>query len=115
MRRISEDLLQRTITYELANGRHVKFDARAVAEFGIDALLKSIGEKAPSGRLDVFQDGERIGTVPASFEPLAIKSTSFFYQVRQGDFTRDGDKWIADKMLGPGDLEAVPGFVWDRR
>lgn len=64
--------------------------------------------------IPVFQSGRRIGTLPPSFDPMAIKSTSFFYDPRPGDFKRDGDTWIANRTLGPGDLEAVPGFVWER-
>lgn len=65
-------------------------------------------------RVDVMQGGRKIGTVPPSFDPAKIKSTSFFYEPRPGDFRLSGDVWVADRMLGPGDLEAVPGFVWDR-
>lgn len=65
-------------------------------------------------RVDVMQEGRKIGTVPPSFDPAAIKSTSFMYDPRPGDFRFDGSAWVASNMLGPGDLEAVPGFVWDR-
>ena len=66
-------------------------------------------------RVDVMQDGRKIGTVPPSFDPAKIKSMSLFYDPRPGDFRLDGEVWVAAKMLGPGDLEAVPGFVWHRR
>lgn len=73
-----------------------------------------------TGRVDeteravVMQDGRRVGYLPPNFNPATVKSTSFFYTPRPSDFRREGDVWIADHMLGPGDLEAVPGFVWDR-
>lgn len=116
MRRIGENPITGDVAYELPNGRWIKFDARALREYGIEALLEAAGERdaIPVGRVDVIQRGKKIGTVPAAFEPSAIKSTSYFYDVRAGDFVRDGDKWIASGTLGPGDLEAVPGFVWDR-
>ena len=57
----------------------------------------------------------KVGSVPATFDPIAIKSTNWLYEPRAGDFRRDGKNWVVDKMLGPGDLEAVPGFVWDRQ
>lgn len=116
MKRIGENPITRVVTYELANGRRINFDGRAVREHGIEALARHAGlsDELPRGRVDVIQHGRKIGTVPATFDPSAIKSTSFFYSVRHGDFVRDGDAWIASRTLGPGDLEAVPGFVWDR-
>lgn len=116
MKRIGENPITGVITYELADGRLVNFDGRAVQEYGIEVLARHAGfsYEAPRGRIDVIQHGRKVGTVPATFEPSAIKSTSFFYNVRHGDFVREGDAWIASRTLGPGDLEAVPGFVWDR-
>ena len=119
MERIEDiaDQMRGTVTYALSDGRRVRFDARAVHEFGIERLMKAEGlsDMIPTGRVDVFQRGKKVGTVPAAFEPIAIKSTSFFYDVRPGDFVRDGDHWNASRTLGPGDFEAVPGFVWDRQ
>ena len=116
MKWLSEDQMTRVVTYELKDGRRVEFDARAVREHGIEALAKWAGlsGELPRGRVDVMQHGRKVGTVPATFEPTAVRSTSFFYDVRQGDFVRDGETWVASRMLGPGDLEAVPGFVWHR-
>lgn len=70
--------------------------------------------RQPLERIPVKQDGETIGTVPGHFDPLNIRSTSFLYDPRPGDFRREQDHWVADRMLGPGDLAAVPGFVWER-
>lgn len=72
------------------------------------------GMVAETKRADVKQHGRRVGTLPPNFDPSSIKSTSFFYDPRPGDFRREGEHWIAASDLGPGDLEAVPGFVWDR-
>lgn len=55
-----------------------------------------------------------IGSVPPEFDPARIRSTSRLYTPRHGDFVRVGDTWEAIWTLGSGDLEAVPGFVWDR-
>jgi hypothetical protein len=74
----------------------------------------------PEFRVKVYQrlsaNGELllIGTVPPSFEPSRIRSTNWLYTPRPGDFTRENDYWVANYTLGSGDLEAVPGFVWDR-
>ena len=116
MKRIGENPITRVVTYELKDGRRIDFDARAVREYGIEALARHAGLSAelPRGRVDVMQHGRKVGTLPATFEPTAVRSTSFFYDVRHGDFTREGDVWIASRTLGPGDLEAVPGFVWHR-
>lgn len=72
------------------------------------------GFAARTEPVPVFQSGRRIGTVPASFDPTEIKSTSWLYDPRPGDFRREGDTLVAVYTLGPGDLEAVPGFIWDR-
>lgn len=114
MRLVAENHIDGSVTYELDDSSWVKFDARSIRAFGLEKLLKSIGQKPPCNRLNVFQDGMKIGTVPSTFHPSEIKSTSLFYEPRGGDFTFDGNVWIASRTLGPGDLEAVPGFVWDR-
>lgn len=104
------------VTYELADGQWIDLDARAVAEFGAARLIRDAGygHLLETERVAVFQHGRKVGTVPPNFEPMNIESNTFMYDVRPGDFTRDGDKWIASRTLGPGDLEAVPGFVWER-
>lgn len=109
------DEMQGFVTYELKGGRYVRLDARAVREYGAAEIIRHMGLEAemPTERVKVIQQGRVVGTVPPDFDPISIKSRSFLYDVRPGDFRREGDSWIADKMLGPGDLEAVPGFVWD--
>jgi len=72
------------------------------------------GRIAATWRIAVMQDGRRVGTVMPSFDPDNIDSRSPLYRPRPGDFRREGDVWIASTMLGNGDLESVPGFVWDR-
>lgn len=72
------------------------------------------GRIAATWRIAVMQDGKRIGMVPPSFDGVNFQSRSALYRPRVGDFRRGGDVWIADPMLGNGDIEAVPGFVWDR-
>jgi len=72
--------------------------------------LRAHGYEPPTGRVDVMQYGQRVGTVPADFEPYSIKSTTFLYDPRPGDFRRQNGVWVASKTLGPGDLDAVPGF-----
>lgn len=78
---------------------------------------KCNGERsvARTERVDVIQHGEKVGTVPPSFDPKRIESRSWLYDPRPEDFQFDGSAWVANNMLGPGDLEAVRGFVWERR
>jgi len=75
---------------------------------------KGAREVAVTERIPVMQHGRKVGTVPPDFDPMRIKSTNWLYDARPGDFRQEGLTWVASRALGPGDLEAVPGFVWDR-
>ncbi len=103
-------------TYELSNGRRVSLDLKTVREFGAAWVIREIGlgDFVPKERLPVIWHGEKVGTLPPGFDPFSIKSISYWYDPRPGDFEREGDAWIAAKNLGPGDLESISGFVWDR-
>lgn len=117
MREISSDPLNATVTYELADGRCVRLDQRAVREYGAARIIRDMGygHLLPTERVVLMHDGMRVGTLPPDFDPASLKSNSFMYEPRRGDFVRDGDVWIAARTLGPGDLDAVPGFVRDLR
>lgn len=97
----------------------VDMDALATATYsaheGPCRTCKGAGYVISTERIPVMQDGERIGTLPHDFNPRRVKSTNWLYDMREGDFRLEGGVWIAARTLGPGDLEAVPGFVWDRR
>lgn len=116
MKRIDsiEDRMRGIVTYELGDGRRIALDECAVRNYGAATLIREyVGEDAiPKGRSSVFQRGNLVGTVPATFDPLSMRSRSFMYDVRPGDFVRSERGWEASKMLGPGDLSAVPGFIW---
>lgn len=118
MRRIEnfEDQLRGVVTYEFADGRRVAFDERAVRQYGAHTLARDcgLGDALPTDRVDVVQCGRKIGTVAPDFDPMAIRSASFLYDPRPGDFTLVDGAWIAAKNLGPGDFECVPGFVRER-
>jgi len=64
------------------------------------------GSKKQAGNLTVYDAGD--------FDPDFIKSTNYFYDPRPGDFKREGAVWIAANNLGPGDLDAIPGFERSR-
>lgn len=113
MRRLDDtenNFRNRTVTYELPDGRRMDVDRRAVERHGIREIAKAYGVEMPTERIPVFHCGERVGTVPAEFDPAFIKSKSFFYDPRPGDFTRTAEGWVVDKMMGPGDVAAVQGF-----
>lgn len=116
MRRIEsiEDEMKDRATYELEPGRRVTLCGSDLRELGLAECLKRVGVDLgdPAKRVPVFQSGEQVGTVPGDFDPLFIKSTSFMYEARPGDFVLDNDTWIANKMLGFGDLGAIRGFVF---
>ena len=76
------------------------------------ATCKGTGRAVSAEPIPVMQHGRRVGYLPPSFDPTAIRSTSFLYDPRPGDFRREADVWVASRTLGPGDLESVPGFVW---
>lgn len=103
------------ITYEFENGQRARLDRRAVEEHGAAEVLRGmgLGHLIPTRRTVVIQNGLRIGTVPPDFDPSTVKSRSFLYDPRPGDFIRDGDRWIASNALGLGDLEAIVGFKPD--
>lgn len=99
-----------TATYELPDGRRLDVDRRVVERYGIREIAKQYGVEMPTERVPVFHHGERVGTVPAEFDPAFIKSKSFFYDPRPGDFTRTSEGWQVSHTMGPGDVASVPGF-----
>ena len=106
------DIYNGTRTYKLSNGRMLCVKIDDIKRYGVDDVLAGYGVELyrQGGRLVVIQRGIRIGTLPAHFDPDMIKSMSTMYDPRPGDFKRDGDVWVATDRLGPGDLDAVPGF-----
>lgn len=115
MRRIDsiENQMRGTITYELDDGTRITLFQSAVEECGLGNLMRGLGYEhlLPTERIPVIWRGKEVGTMPPDFDPLTTKSKSFLYDLRSGDFVRNGDKWVASKMLGLGDLECVPGFI----
>lgn len=111
-----EDEMQDVVTYELGDGKRFCVEGRALRKYGLATLLKHTpyASALPTERLPVRQHGRIVGTMAPDFDPMLIKSKSFLYDPRPGDFKLDGDEWIAAKELGLGDLEAIPGFVRDR-
>lgn len=107
-----EDEMRGVVRYRLDDGRQIELAAEAVRELGAIEILRRHGHenRQDGGRVDVIQDGKKVGSLPADFDPHFIKSRSFFYDPRPGDFRKEGNQWVAARMLGPGDLEAVPGF-----
>lgn len=75
-----------------------------------EANAMSRGKARPTDRVPVMQYGCRVGTLPPDFDPSDIKSRSFLYDPRPGDFRREGDVWIVGRTMGASDIDMVPGF-----
>ncbi len=58
----------------------------------------------PGPPLPVYQRHKMVGTLSPLWNARSAPRRSFLYEPRDSDFRRDGDRWIADPMLGPGDL-----------
>lgn len=110
-----EDDARGVVTYELRGGTRVCISARGVRAVGAASIIRDmgLGHLLPTDRVPVVQEGRQIGTLPPDFDPMFIKSRSPLYDPQPGDFLRQGAVWIAARALGPGDLDAVPGFVRD--
>lgn len=108
-----EDQMNGVRTYEMPDGQRVRIAEEVVCQYGAVAILRDMGYKFSTERAPVIQHGKRIGSVPGDFDHMHIKSKSPWYEPRTGDFVRRGDEWIAAETLGPGDLEAVPGFSYE--
>ncbi len=110
-----EDQRRDVVTFGIEpSGERVTFAGRMVRELGIVGLKRRLGIAPSTGRVPVRQGGRIIGTLPDDFDPLFFKSTNWLYEPRQGDFVFREGEWVACSKLGPGDLDAVPGFVWER-
>ncbi len=108
-----EDQMHGVVTYETPDGHRIRIDARMVREYGAAELLRAEGLPVPTKRLPVLHHGQRVGTMAPDFDPDNIKSRNYFYDPRPGDFRREGNTWVAAQTLGPGDVDAVAGFMRD--
>jgi len=79
-----------------------------VREYGVAALMGGIGEadQVPTERVPVIFHGLRVGTLPGDFDAQNVKSLSWLYDPRPGDFKREDGAWIVGRAVGPG--------VWKR-
>jgi hypothetical protein len=105
------DVERGTVTYDLGDGRFAAFDRRDVEKYGIAELMRDYGIEMPTNRLPVIYHGRRVGTLAPDFDPAFARSRSFMYDVRPGDFRREGDTWIAANNMGAGDFDCVVGFI----
>lgn len=103
------------ITFELPGGFRIDIDEQAVRDGHAEDIVRAAGHEpwAPGERdkrIPVIQEGRLVGSLPAWFDPWAARSLSFLFDIRDGDYVRKGDTWIAHRTLGPGDLDCTPGF-----
>lgn len=115
MRRIETPLDHErgAVTYDIGGGRWATFDRRAIEKYGLARLLEDYGVEMPTERVPVIRNGRRIGTLPPDFDPAFARSISFMYDVRLGDFTREGNTWVLGRTMGASDIDCVAGFVRD--
>ena len=106
-----EDERRRIARYRLPDGKMLAVGIESLELHGLDRILRGAGYgHLLNARMPVVWCGRIIGTLPAAFDSRNIQSASFMYQPRAGDFTRDGDRWIASDTMGLGDLRYVVGF-----
>lgn len=101
----------RVSTYAASDGKRIDLDEHLLEKVGLIRLLREHGYEMIDDSLPVYQRGRKVGTVPGGFNPTRVKSKTFLYDPRPGDFTRREDHWEASPSLCPGDFDAIPGFV----
>jgi hypothetical protein len=106
------DILSSAVTFVLEDGRRLTCDKSMLQDIGLERLFASQGLSldAEGERRDVIQSGKVVGSLPVHFDPNNIKSRSFMYRPRSGDFEWGEAGWIAHPSLGPSDLNAIPEF-----
>lgn len=107
----AENHMDRTITVDLGDGRIADVEIDFIRRFGLKAVAEHFGVPVSDRYLPVVYHVRVVGSLPEAWHPLEIKSKTFLYDPRPGDFVREGDKWIAARTLGPGDIEAVSDFI----
>jgi hypothetical protein len=112
---MGRDARENVWCYELPSGQRIRLDRDHVRARGAEELVRSLGlDPGPPGQmLPVYQGTRKIGQLPASFDPECARSTCALFSVRPGDFRREGDRWIACRSLGSGDLGSLAEFVPD--
>lgn len=103
--------------YALSDGHYINIQHSRYGyplPMGLVDALRANGYEMLNDPVPVHQFGRLIGTVPGNFHPGMIKSRSFFYEPRHGDFIRKKYHWEASPTLGSGDLDAIPGFIRSR-
>ena len=99
-----EDQMKGQCTFEFQDGSRFVVDERDVRKYGLAAILRELMPDYDWGQpLPVYQRGKMVGTLSPLWNARSARET-IFYVPRETDFIRDGDRWIADPMLGPGDL-----------
>lgn len=106
-------MLRSHVTYNLPDGRCIDLSRRDIALYGAAEVARMLGvnEAALNSRVNLWQHGQIIGSLPRLFTPQAAQAFSPFYTIREGDFTmRPNGDWEACRTLGPGDIACVHGY-----
>lgn len=107
-----EDVGSGIVRYRLSDGRIISLDENKVRRDGVAEVLREMGygDYVPTKRLDVYQNGQKIGSVPPHFDPSVSRTRAWLAESLPGDFRREGDIWVASQAIGPMDFDAIPGF-----
>ena len=99
------DQIRGHCTFEFGDGTRICVSRQAVETYGaIGAIRMAAPEWKPDHTpLPVYQDGRMVGTLSQMWHHTLARTT-MMYSPRATDFRREGDRWIADPMLGPSDL-----------
>lgn len=99
-----EDQMKGQCTFEFHDGSRFCVSEKAVDTYGLAGVLRMHApDYDPGPPLPVYQHGRMVGTLSPLWNARSARNT-MLYVPRNGDFRREGDRWIADPMLGPGDL-----------
>lgn len=90
--------------FDLGDNNFIVLGRETVEAFNsMQECLKALGFQPQPSTRDVIQRGQKVGTLSTFWTHSTCKPT-LMYIPRSTDFKLENDTWIADPMLGLGDL-----------